>query len=108
MNNIEDNGQLLGIMEFQNGIKKGLYTDTKGSATLIINGSEYNTYSIHIDRRIVSSAGSLISFQGLLKEYGAENIKILYKERQVLLPSLEDYAEYKRQRDREKKEKKKK
>ena len=82
------NVQILGIYDFQDGIVNGQFTDAKGVARLIINGSVYNTYSVHIDRRIVSSSGAIVSFEGLLKEYGGENIQVEYIERPPKLPNL--------------------
>ena len=102
----EEKAQKIGIYEFQDGIIKGIYTDAKGKARLVINGSVYNTYSVHIDRKIVSSSGSIISFTGLLKEYGAENIFVEYVERPTKLPNLYEYIEYRKEKaDRDKKRK---
>ncbi len=93
------NVQILGIYDFQDGIVNGQFTDAKGVARLIINGSVYNTYSVHIDRRIVSSSGAIVSFEGLLKEYGGENIQVEYIERPPKLPNLYEYMEYKKERE---------
>ena len=98
--------ELIGIYEFQEGIKQGLYTDRKGKAEIIINGAAHNTYTVHIDRKIVSSAGSLVSFTGLLKEYGADNIKIKYIEKAIKLPDLQDYIAFKQEQTQRKNKKK--
>ena len=90
----DDKILILGIHEFQNGILNGQYSDAKGKAEIIINGATYNTYSVHIDRRIVSSAGSVVSFSALLKEHGAENIKIRYTKKRIEFPDLDEYISY--------------
>ena len=90
----EVKSQILGIYEFQQGIKDGIYTDAKGKAKLIIIGSVYNTYTVHINRKVVSSAGAVVSFAGLLKEYGPDNIFVEYTESPPILPNLSEYIAY--------------
>ena len=88
------NGIVLGIYEFQEGVKKGTYSDSKGRAQIIINGAVYTTYAVHIDRHLVSSAGSLISFKALLKEHGEENIQIKYIPKERRVPKRREYIAY--------------
>ena len=66
------------MLTFEEGIKNGLYSDEKGIAYVILNGTLYNTYNVYIDRRCITKAGSVVSFDSLIKSYGADNIQIRY------------------------------
>ena len=70
--------KIMGILTFEEGIKRGLYSDDKGIAYVILNGTLYNTYNVYIDRRCITKAGSIVTFDSLLKTYGPENIQIRY------------------------------
>lgn len=70
--------KIMDIRTFEDGIKNGQYTDEKGTAYLILNGTLYNTYNVYIDRRRVTKSGSVVSFESLIKSYGEDNIKIRY------------------------------
>jgi hypothetical protein len=95
----EEPTKIVGIYEFQKGIQEGIYSDAKGKAELIINGAIAKTYLVHINRKIISSAGSIVSFMGLLKEYGEENLKVAYYEKPPKLPDLKSYMEFRREQD---------
>lgn len=96
-------GRIIGIKEFQKGIEDGLYSDEKGRARILINGDVANTYAVHINRRIISSAGSIVTFRALLKEHGSENLMIEYEERPPRLPNLEEYIRIKNDKGNSKK-----
>lgn len=90
-------GKLINIYDFQKGILDGTYSDAKGRAKIIINGQLSTTYLVHIDRHVVTNSSSVVSFTGLLKEYGAENIFVQYEEKEIKFPELDDFIEYRNQ-----------
>ena len=87
-NNLDTNSTIFGIYEFENQIHSGTVSDRKGKAELIIDGSTYNTYTVHIDRKIVSSSGKVVSFYALLKEYGEKSIKIRYTPKELSIEKI--------------------
>ena len=87
-NNLDTNSIIFGIYEFENQIYSGAVSDYKGKAELIIDGSTYNTYTVHIDRKIVSSSGKVVSFYALLKEYGEKSIKIRYTPKELSIEKI--------------------
>lgn len=105
--NILDNEQsvIYGIYEFEDKIKSGIVSDQKGKAELIIDGATYSTYTVHIDRRIVSSSGKVVSFYALLKEYGPDAIKIRYTKRELSIEKTLAIQEIRRETKNNKKKK---
>ena len=87
--------KIMDIKTFEEGILKGLYSDAKGNAYLILNGTLYNSYNIYIDRRCITKSGSIVSFESLLKTYAPEEIQIRYDLKEQKLPSLELYRSLK-------------
>lgn len=70
--------KIMDIFTFQDGINKGIYSDEKGTAYLILNGTLYTTYNVYIDRQRVTKSGSIVSFDSLLKSYPPEDIQFRY------------------------------
>lgn len=70
--------KIMDIDTFEDGVRKGLYSDSKGTAYLILNGTLYNTYNVYIDTRRITKAGSVVSFESILKTYGKEQIAIRF------------------------------
>ncbi len=64
------------IFEFEDLVKSGTLCDDIGIAHLVINDEERPEYNIFIDRQVITKTGTVISFLGLLKEYGAEHLMI--------------------------------
>ena len=93
----QDNSTIYGIYEFEDRIRSGDISDRKGKAELIIDGATYSTYTVHIDRRIVSSSGKVVSFYSLLKEYGPEAIKIRYTKRELSIEKVLAIQEIRRE-----------
>ena len=84
--------KIMDIKTFEEGVRKGLYSDSKGTAYLILNGTLYSTYNVYIDRRRITKAGSIVSFEGLLKSYAPEEIEIRYDlKEERRLPSRRAY-----------------
>ncbi len=73
---------------FIDGIEKGIYSDEKGTAYLILNGTLYTTYNVYIDRERITKAGSVVSFDSLLKSYDKEDIQIRYDLKKLKRRSL--------------------
>ncbi len=91
-----DSLQLYSVYEFNDGINAGMFSDSDGKAYIIINGTIQHMYTVHIDRKVVSSHGSIVSFRGLLKKHPEEGaIQVGYMKRDKKFPSLEEYTEYK-------------
>ena len=82
---------LMDIDTFEKGVLSGEYTDLKGTAYLVLNDKMFVTYNVYIDRRRITKAGAVLSFDALLKEYGPEQIKIRYETKKIKLPNLETY-----------------
>ena len=102
-NKLNQNGGIIyGINEFEEKIRSGAVSDRKGKAELLIDGSLYNTYTVHIDRKIVSSSGKVVSFYALLKEYGAESIKIRYTEKELSIEKILTIQEIRRKKKNDK------
>ncbi|MCR5195501.1 MAG: hypothetical protein K6D38_04230 [Pseudobutyrivibrio sp.] len=80
------------IYTFEDGIRKGLYSDSKGTAHLILNGTLYASYNIYIDRLCVTKSGSVVSFEGLLKYYENDEIKIQYDFKEARIRSQKVYV----------------
>ena len=80
------------IYTFEEGIRKGLYSDAKGTAYLILNGTLYSSYNIYIDRLCVTKSGSVVSFEGLLKYYENDEIKIQYDFKEARIRSQKVYV----------------
>ncbi|MBR5635908.1 MAG: hypothetical protein IKW81_03130 [Pseudobutyrivibrio sp.] len=78
--------RIMDIKTFEDGVRKGLYTDSKGTAYLIINGVLNATYNVYIDRLRITKAGSVVSFLGLLKTYSPDEIQIRYDLKETRLP----------------------
>ncbi len=83
--------RIMDIETFEKGVRTGQYSDDKGVAYLILNGTLYNSYNIYIDRRCITKAGSVVSFEWLLKNYKPEEIQIRYDAKEQKLPSLKYY-----------------
>lgn len=66
------------IEEFEDLVKNGVANDDVGIAYLVINNEVKSEYNIFIERQCILRSGSLISFRGLLKMYGRDNIRIKY------------------------------
>ncbi len=64
------------IYEFQDLVVKKTITDDIGIANLIINNELREEYNVIIDRQVITKTGTVISFNGLLKMYGADNIQV--------------------------------
>ncbi len=88
--------KIMDIQTFEEGVRKGLYSDAKGTAYLILNGTMFNTYNVYIDRRRITKAGSIISFESLLKSYSPEEIQIRYDIKEQRMPSLDYYRDSKK------------
>lgn len=88
--------KIMDIQTFEEGVRKGLYSDAKGTAYLILNGTLFNTYNVYIDRRRITKAGSIISFESLLKSYSLEEIQIRYDIKEQRMPSLDYYRDSKK------------
>lgn len=82
---------LMGIEAFEDGVRKGIYSDDKGTAYIVINGALNTTYNVYIDRRRITKAGSVVSFEGLLKNYSPEEIQIRYDMKEERMPSVHTY-----------------
>ena len=78
--------RIMSISTFEEGVRKGLYSDDKGTAYLILNGTLYNSYNVYIDRRRITKAGSIVSFEGLLKSYSPDEIQIRYDLKETRIP----------------------
>ena len=72
------NTDIFSIEEFEELVREGLINDDYGIAQLIIDDELRPDYNIFIGRRLILKSGSIISFWGLLKMYGEENIQIKY------------------------------
>ncbi|SDH81445.1 hypothetical protein SAMN05421493_104102 [Pseudobutyrivibrio sp. 49] len=83
--------KIMDIYTFEKGVKNGTYSDSKGIAYLILNGTLYTTYNVYIDRQRITKAGSVVTFQSLLKTYGSDEIQIRYDLKEQRLPSLRAY-----------------
>ncbi len=70
--------KIMDIDTFEDGVRKGLYSDTKGTAYLILNGTLYNTYNVYIDTRRITKAGAVVSFESIFKTYGKDQIAIRF------------------------------
>lgn len=88
---------------FVDGIEKGIYSDDKGTAYLILNGILYNTYNVYIDREKITKAGSVVSFESLLKSYDKKDILIRYDLKKMKRRSLNAYLEARNKKNKEKK-----
>ncbi len=88
--------KVMDIFTFEDGVKKGLYSDDKGTAYLILNGTLYNSYNVYIDRRRITKAGSVISFESLLKSYSPDDIQIRYDVKDKRMPSVSMYRNSKK------------
>ncbi len=86
---------IMSIEDFEEGVRKGIYNDDKGTAYIIINGALNTTYNVYIDRRRITKAGSVVSFDGLLKNYSPEEIQIRYDMKEQKMPSLSIYRDNK-------------
>ena len=86
------------IQTFEEGVRKGLYSDDKGTAYLILNGTLFSSYNIYIDRRRITKAGAVVSFEGFLKNYTPDQIQICYETKEPRLPSLSAYREGKKKK----------
>lgn len=84
------------IDEFQKGILNGTYNDKTGTAYIVINNLVQKSYSVYIDRRCVTKAGSIVSLRSLFKEYGAQKLRIQFWEKKIRIPSLETYRDSKK------------
>jgi len=69
------------IFEFQEKVINGEITDDNGVAELVINGERREEYNVFIDRRCITKVGTVISFAGLLKMYGQDNIMVYCRPR---------------------------
>ena len=87
--------KVMDIQTFEDGVRKGLYSDDKGTAYLILNGTLFSSYNIYIDRRRITKAGAVVSFDGFLKNYTPDQIQICYEPKEPRLPSLNAYRESK-------------
>ena len=67
---------LFSIYEFQDLVASGEITDEIGVAHLVIDDELRPEYNIFIDHRVITKTGTVISFLGLLKMYGAEHLAI--------------------------------
>ena len=83
--------QIMDIETFENGVRSRIYSDDNGTAYLILNGTLFTSYNVYIDRRRITKAGSIISFDSLLKNYSPEEIQIRFDFKEKRLPSLESY-----------------
>lgn len=84
---------LMDIKTFEEGVRKGMYTDDKGTAYIVINGALNTTYNVYIDRQRITKAGSVVSFDGLLKNYSPEEIQIRYDVKEQRMPSVNAYRD---------------
>lgn len=96
------NLQIYSIQEFDEGVRNGTFIDAKGKAYIIIGDTMNTSYSVHIDRRIISSAGQIVSFDGLLKAHGEKDIHVAYEIVERTLPTLADFIAYKQERNKHK------
>ena len=78
---------VLDIRSFEDGIKRGIYSDAKGNAYLIINGTLYSSYNVYIDRRCITKSGCILSFDGLMKQYTDDQIQIRYDVKERIIPA---------------------
>ncbi len=85
--------KIMDIETFEQGVREGLYTDEKGTAYLILNGTLYSSYNVYINRRRITKAGSVVSFESLLKSYKPEDIQIRFDAKEQKLPSLRAYRD---------------
>ena len=70
--------KVMDIDTFEEGIRKGLYSDSNGTAYIILNGTLYNSYNVYIDTRRITKAGSVVSFESILKTYSKDQITIRF------------------------------
>lgn len=89
---------VMDIQTFEEGVRKGIYSDDKGTAYLILNGTLFSSYNIYIDRRRITKAGAVVSFEGFLKNYTPDQIQICYETKEPRLPSLSAYREGKKKK----------
>lgn len=66
------------IEEFEDLVNRGVASDDIGIAYLVINNEVKTEYNVFIERQCILKTGSIVSFWGLLKMYGRENIRIKY------------------------------
>lgn len=74
--------KIMDIDTFEDGVRKGLYSDSNGTAYLILNGILHNTYNVYIDSRRITKAGSVVSFESILKTYTKDQIAIRFEYKQ--------------------------
>ena len=79
--------KIMDIYTFEEGVRSGKYTDAKGTAYLILNGTLFTTYNVYIDRQRITKAGSVVTFQSLLKTYNPDDIQIRYDLKKPRFPS---------------------
>ncbi len=70
--------KIMDIEAFEDGVRKGLYSDSLGTAYLILNGTLYSSYNVYIDSRRITKAGSVVSFESILKTYSKDQIAIRF------------------------------
>jgi len=66
----------MSVQEFESYVSNGSLTDDNAVVQLVINGEIRPEYIICIDRQVISRSGQIITFAGIEKTYGIENVKI--------------------------------
>ena len=87
----EKNYEDVDIYTFQERCYSGVYTDQKVRAKIVVQGEVAVSYHLYIDRRVVTSAGCVISPKTIVEKYGAQHLKIRIWKKKFELPSLTDY-----------------
>lgn len=72
------NRNTFSIEEFDELVKAGSVSDDAGIAVIVVDGEEKPEYNVSINRQCVVKSGSIVSFWGLLKMHGEENIQIKF------------------------------
>ncbi len=68
--------ELYTIYDFEKLVIDGKITDKTATARLVIGGFANDSYHIYIDRRLIARSTGLITYEGLLKMYDANQLEI--------------------------------
>lgn len=98
---VQESLDIYSIEDFERGIYSGKFSDKDGKAYIIINGRIQTSYTVHIDRRIISSQGLLVSMKGLLKEHSGKNeLQVGYQKNSINLINLEEIIKIRQSKEK--------